>query len=256
MSGLKGMVPSSVKRRAKLLAYQGTKYECPFCGFKARALRPHGHDFDVLKQRDVVGGGVRPSRCFQCGSADRERLIFLYLRNDLRLLDHPEATRVLHIAPEPRLARALRKVGFTEYIMGDLHAEGYSYPDDVLDIDATNIPFAADSFDLILCSHVLEHIPDDSRAIRELARVLRPGGTAILQVPISANTQDTLEDFSVTDPKAREQVFGQFDHVRIYGQDYVDRLAAGGFTVKRVDVASKYEEYGTNPREELFVCTV
>ena len=256
MSGLKSVVPSGMKRKAKLVAYRGSKYECPFCGYQARALRPAGHDFEVLKQYDVVGGGVRPSGCYQCGSADRERLIYLYLKNDLGLLDRAAELTALHIAPEARLARALGKVGFAQYVKGDLHTEGYHYAPDVQDIDATKIPFEDDSFDLVLCSHVLEHIPEDHLAIAELARVLKPGGTAILQVPISANTQQTFEDFSVTDPKDRERVFGQFDHVRIYGQDYDDRLAAGGFTVQRVDVAGKYARYGTNPREELFVCSV
>ena len=104
-------------------------------------------------------------------------------------------------------------------------------------------------------NHVLEHIPDDRKAMSELRRVLKPGGVAILQVPISANSATTIEDPEITDPDAREQAFGQFDHVRIYGQDYTTRLAEAGFQVDKVDVTDQYAKFGVNPEEALFVCT-
>ena len=213
-----------------------------------------GYTFPVLTERQVIGGGRRPSACYQCGSADRERLVYLYLRDHGGLAD-AASKRVLHIAPEKRLSAALLDQGFAEYVRGDLHMEGYKYPPEVQNIDATDIPFDDDSFDLVICNHVLEHIPTDDVAMKELCRVLRPGGTAILQVPISASTAETFEDPSVTDPKQREVVFGQFDHVRIYGQDYADRLKAAGFTVAPVNVSSDYAEFGVNPQEDLYACT-
>lgn len=209
----------------------------------------------MLTERQVIGGGVRPSACYNCGSSDRERLIYMYLQDERGFFTAPERLRVLHIAPEKRLSRFLLTVGFGEYLCGDLFTPGYNHPAHVRNIDVNQIPFDDDSFDLILCNHVLEHVPTDDVAMKELARVLKPGGTAILQVPISANSEETFEDLTVVDPKEREQVFGQFDHVRIYGQDYVTRLERAGFAVDRVSLSEKYARYGVNPDEELFVCS-
>jgi SAM-dependent methyltransferase len=255
MPKVTSIAPAGLRRRVKLRLHQGDRYTCPFCRYEAKDLRPHGHDFAVLKERQVVGGGVRPSACYDCGSSDRERLMYAYLEHERDLLTEPAHLRVLHIAPEKRLSRFLLTVGFGEYVCGDLFAEGYNHAAHVRNIDVNDIPFDDDTFDLILCNHVLEHVPTDDVAMKELARVLAPGGTAILQVPISANSAETFEDFTVVDPKEREQVFGQFDHVRIYGQDYVTRLGRAGFTVDRVNLAEKYARYGVNPDEELFVCS-
>ena len=255
MSRVSSVVPAGLRRRVKLRAHQGSTYTCPFCHYGARDLRPHGHDFAVLRERQVVGGGVRPSACYSCNSSDRERLVFFYLKDELGFFDEPQTKRVLHIAPEKRLSRMMLGLGFGDYVCGDLFTEGYRHPAHVRNIDVMDIPYDDDTFDLVLCNHVLEHIETDDVAIRELARVLKPGGTAILQVPISASSAETFEDFSVVGPREREQTFGQFDHVRIYGQDYVDRLRKGGFTVERVNVSEKYARYGVNPDEELFVCS-
>jgi SAM-dependent methyltransferase len=255
MRKLTSIAPAGLRRRIKLRLHQGSTYTCPFCQYSAKDLRPHGHDFAVLEERQVVGGGVRPSACYSCGSSDRERLIYFYLKDERDFFTEPQDKKVLHIAPEKRLSRFMLGVGFGEYVCGDLFTEGYNHPTHVQNIDVNEIPFEDDTFDLILCNHVLEHIPTDDVAIKELARVLKPGGTAILQVPISANSAETFEDFTVVDPKEREQTFGQFDHVRIYGQDYVTRLERGGFGVDRVNLSEKYARYGVNPDEELFVCS-
>jgi SAM-dependent methyltransferase len=94
------------------------------------------------------------------------------------------------------------------------------------------LPFRDGAFDALLCHHVLEHVPDDRAAMRELRRVLRPGGWAILQSPIRSRLEATLEDPAVTDPRERERLFGQRDHLRQYGRDYADRLRAAGFEVR------------------------
>jgi ubiquinone/menaquinone biosynthesis C-methylase UbiE len=116
-----------------------------------------------------------------------------------------------------------------------------------------NIPFEDNYFDLIICNHVLEHIPNDIDAMKEIYRVLKKGGEAILQVPISKNSEITFENFSITEPKEREIVFGQFDHVRIYGQDYPTRLEKSGFKPQRINISKKYEKYGLNLDEDLFI---
>lgn len=139
--------------------------------------------------------------------------------------------RVLHVAPERCLSERLRLLPDVKYTAGDKFTPGYDYPRGTMDLDITALPFGDDSFDLILCSHVLEHVPDDRTAMRELFRVLAPGGMAIVMVPIDLDRPVTDEDPTVTDPKERIRRFGQFDHVRQYGRDYTARLRTAGFTV-------------------------
>lgn len=105
----------------------------------------------------------------------------------------------------------------------------------------------------MVCNHLHEHVPADIDSMKELYRVLKPSGKAILQVPISKNLDKTFEDFSVTDPEEREIVFGQFDHVRIYGQDYTDRLSSVGFKVERINISREYEKYGLSMDEDIFI---
>jgi SAM-dependent methyltransferase len=131
---------------------------------------------------------------------------------------------MLHVAPEYQLSRLFQEADCIDYLSADL-----SSPTAMVRMDITDIQYPDASFDVIYCSHVLEHVSDDQRAMRELHRVLQPGGWAILQVPISADA--TFEDPTVTSPEAREELFGQDDHLRRYGPDYVDRLAAVGFSV-------------------------
>jgi len=131
----------------------------------------------------------------------------------------------LHIAPEPFFIRKFQKIEKIKYITGDLESILA-----MIRLDLTTIPFGADSFDAIYCSHVLEHIQDDKKALGELFRILKPGGWAVLQVPITA--EKTYEDATILDPKERERFFGQYDHVRKCGLDYVDRMRAVGFNSK------------------------
>jgi SAM-dependent methyltransferase len=134
---------------------------------------------------------------------------------------------ILHFAPEPSIRPLLSRLPGVDYIGADLDPK----PGD-LELDITAIPFDAESFDLVVCAHVLEHVPDDELAIRELRRVLRPGGTALLQHPIVYTIDATYEDPSVIDPDQRAIHFGQRDHVRLYGRDLGDRLRSAGFAVE------------------------
>lgn len=170
--------------------------------------------------------GRRPrpeARCPRCGSLERHRLIALYMSLRTNLLD-PRPKKLLHIAPEPNMVHFFRKVSSVEYLSADLTSDRAMEK-----MDLTDIQYPAHSFDVICCSHVLEHIPDDRKAMRELCRVLKPDGWAILQVPILAKT--TFEDPAVTSPEERERLYGQHDHVRKYGLDYRDRLIEAGFSV-------------------------
>jgi SAM-dependent methyltransferase len=149
--------------------------------------------------------------------------MWLYLTQKTGLFDGKQK-RMLHIAPEPELSRLIQKADYINYLSADLFA-----PDAMVKMDTTDIQYPDNTFDVIYCSHVLEHIKDDRIAIGELYRVLKAGCWAILQVPIAAGT--TLEDPTVISPKERERLYGQYDHVRRYGRDYKDRLMEAGFSV-------------------------
>lgn len=161
--------------------------------------------------------------------------------------------RVLHVAPERPIAHVLRQAARESYVSIDL-----SDSNAMVQADLTHLPFPAQSFDCVYCSHVLEHVPDDATAMAELHRVLRPDGWTMFQVPIRDGA--TFEDPSITDPDTRRQLFGQPDHVRIYGRDFPDRLAQAGFSVnvERPQLGLDRElvaRYGVKTREELFLCT-
>lgn len=186
--------------------------ECPVCRGRFRSFQPAGR---IPRSN---------AECPQCGALERHRLqwLFLQARTDL----FTGSKRVLHVAAEPCFARRLGDRPGTHYITADRAASGA----DVC-VDLTGVAFADDSFDVILCSHVLEHIPDDASAMSGLFHVLRPGGWAMVQVPLDETREHTFEDPAVTDPAERDRLFGQWDHVRIYGRDYADRLTRAGFEV-------------------------
>jgi SAM-dependent methyltransferase len=158
---------------------------------------------------------------------ERHRLLWLYLERETDLFTRPQA--VLHIAPEPIFAQRLKATHGPGYLSGDLFS-----PLAMERIDITDIHKPDGYFDVVLCSHVLEHVPDDLLAMRELRRVLKPGGIAIMQHPIDRHRQNTYEDWSITEPEAREAAFLQSDHVRIYGVDFEERLLRAGFSVEVV----------------------
>jgi len=251
---IKKIIPNRLKHQIRLMLHKGDKYICPFCKYSSKDLSISGIDIPVLKEKHVIGGGIRFAGCYNCGSSDRERLIDIYLQEKIRIFDSGKNKSILHIAPEKHLSKKIFDFGFSKYICGDLFTEGYHYPAHVQNINVLNIPFDDNTFDLIICNHVLEHIPTDLAAMKELQRVLKIEGQAILQVPISKNSAQTFEDLSVTEPKQREIVFGQFDHIRIYGQDYVNRLEESGFKVTRINISNEYMKYGLNIDEDIFIC--
>lgn len=232
----------------------GSTCTCPICSRSYREFYSAGFDFPVLTELDVVGGGLREGvRCPGCNSGDRERLFFLYLQNELKV--GTKNVRILHVAPEASVQQFLKSCKNITHESVDLNS-----PRADKKMDVQSLAYDSGTFDIVICNHVLEHIIDDVRAMRELHRVLKDGGTAILQVPISLKLTETLEDPEVVSESDRERVFGQSDHVRIYAQDYKDRLVNSGFSVKVIPYAHELGEeltkkYALNPREDLYVCT-
>ena len=234
----------------------GMRYQCPFCKWRFRRWIPTGFTAAVLKERHVAGAGYRKNGlCPWCNSIDKERLVYLYLQNKTDLFETAgPALRLLHMAPEERLGKRIRALPRVRYVSGDIT------PGRAMQVvDLTKIAYPDASFDVIMCSHVLEHIPEDRKAMQELYRVLAPGGYAILQVPISLTRVETWEDPTIEDPAERERMFGQSDHVRIYGADYVTRLEGAGFSVERWSAVQEFGEefarrYGLNPEEDVFIC--
>ncbi len=191
--------------------------------------------------------------CPRCDSLDRHRLLWLYLHNCTNIFR--ERLRVLHFAPEAIIQKKLRASPNLEYTSADLDS-----PLAMVSLDITDIPYAENTVDVILCSHVLEHIPDDRKAMSELYRILKPVGGALLQVPFDAERFETFEDPNVVDPKERERLFGQFDHVRVYGRDFKDRLEHAGFTLRRECYAQELgptltQRYNALVEVDMFYCT-
>ena len=230
--GLEAMANLNGRISARLL--RGDDRECPCCGGR----------FKRMSRRRLAGfGGI----CPRCRSHPRHRAITLLLaRGEL------SGRRLLHFAPEALFDPVFARLPRAERVTADLYA-----PAD-LRLDITDMDLPDGSFDLILCSHVLEHVPDDRAAMAELRRVLAPGGLALLLTPYRPD-RATYEDPSITSPLDRMVAFGQQDHVRIYGADLADRLRGAGFEVEDRTAADLFysetiERCELDPEEHLFLC--
>jgi SAM-dependent methyltransferase len=190
--------------------HRGDAVRCPCCN----------GTFDAF----VRHRGRPHAKCPRCGALERHRMLWRYLVERTDLL---ATGSLLHFAPEYAFARRLARIPSLRYVTADLDS-----PLAMDRVDIMDLPYADATFGAVLCSHVLEHVEDDRRALREIRRVLRPGGWAILMTPIDARCDATLEDPSVTTPEDRHRVFGQSDHVRLYGRDFADRVRAEGFAVR------------------------
>jgi SAM-dependent methyltransferase len=202
---------------------------------------------------EVVGSDIDNFFCPSCGAHDRERHLFLYLER-LGLMQVFKGAAVLHFAPEKQLAKIIGASGPQHYVKADL------FPGDpsIEKIDMLDIPYGAETFDVVLANHVLEHVSDDLKALSELRRVLKRGGTAILQTPFSARLMSTFFDSGINDDLSRRQLYGEENHMRLYGSDIFERFAAAGLkpdirthadTLPDVDS----QRYGINPKEPLFL---
>jgi SAM-dependent methyltransferase len=186
-----------------------------------------------------------------CGSMPRHRLTWLYFENITNIFDGHDK-QMLHVAPEPCLEKQLKSRLGRGYLTADLLS-----PHAMVKMDITDIQYADETFDVIFCSHVLEHVPDDRAALSEMRRVLKKQGWALILVPITA--EQTFEDPSVTSPSERLRLFGQEDHVRRYGPDFTSRLTDSGFDLKTVRAgdfldSEKIARMGIDESEELYFC--
>lgn len=218
--------------------YKGNRFTDPIDGSTYRTFLPYG--YDKLRPNALCPGTL---------SLERHRYLWLYLQRKTTFLENK--LNVLHIAPEQVFYTKFKQFDHWNYTTTDL----YSPLADVK-ADICALPFEDNSYDLILCNHVLEHIPDDLKAMEELYRVLKKGGTLIAQVPLNENAETTFEDDSITDPAERTKIFGQYDHVRVYGKDYYTRLAQVGFNIEGVNFlqelsAEEQDQYALPQQERI-----
>jgi len=206
---------------------KGKTFTDPIDNKSFKIFLPYGYG----KQRNNV---LSPSTL----SLERHRLLWLYLKNETDFFTAKK--KVLHFAPEQAFYKRFREMSNLDYITTDLNSPLADVKADICDL-----PFETNSYDVILCNHVLEHIPDDTKAMQELYRVLKPGGFGVFQIPQDLNRKKTFEDDTITDKKERAKIFGQYDHVRIYGRDYFDKLRTIGFKVEEVDYTSKLSKEDT-----------
>jgi len=211
------------------------------CGKSSGRFRPFG----IVPREDA--------QCVRCGALERHRLLWLFLQKQTDLFDG-KPKQMLHVAPELCFESMLKERLGSNYLTADLFN-----PRAMVKMDICDIQYPDRSFDVIYCSHVLEHVLDDKQAMREFFRVLKNSRWAILNVPITS--EKTFEDSSIVDPKERLKAFGQEDHVRRYGPDYVERLRDSGFTVeisKVGDLANSDEAVRmglTQASGEIYYCT-
>jgi SAM-dependent methyltransferase len=237
------LIPLRYRRAARRLypyvRYAGLAVRCPCCGGRFSKFLPGGRN------------NRSNAECPGCGCLERHRLLWLYLVNRTPLLT--SRLRLLHLAPERVIQRRLLALPNLVYVSADLDSRLAAVTLDIL-----ALPFPNASFDVILCNHVLEHVPDDTRALSELHRVLRPGGWGIFQVPLDPS-RDTFEDPSVSDPQERTRLFGQEDHVRSYGRDYQSRLEQAGFAVTTDPYVRELPQdearyFGLMASEDVYLC--
>lgn len=224
-----------------VLWLKGNRFTDPIDGRSFSKFLPYGYG----QQRENV---LSPSTL----SLERHRLLWLYLMQETDFFNKP--LKVLHFAPEQAFYKRFRKQKNLDYTTTDLNSPLADIKADICDL-----PFEDESFDFILCNHVLEHIAQDTKAMQELFRILKPGGTAILQIPQDLDREKTFEDNSITDPSERARIFGQYDHVRVYGRDYFQKLRSIGFQVEQVDYTASLpdkaiHQYRLAPGEIIPVC--
>jgi SAM-dependent methyltransferase len=225
------------------LLLRGNRYVDPIDGKGYRKFLPYGYG-DRQRPNVLAPGSL---------SLERHRLLWLYLKRHTNFFT--DSLQVLHIAPEQCFYGKFRKMKNLKYVTADIES-----PLADLKFDLHDIPLPDNTYDVIFCHHVLEHVTDDIRCMSELCRVLKPGGMAIMQIPQDLGRSETFSDPSITDEDERIRLFGQYDHVRVYGTDYPQRLEKAGFTVTEYryekDISQEEaDKYRLMPNERLYICT-
>ena len=234
---------SIVARPILAFLLKGNRFTDPIDGKSFRMFLPYGYG----NQRNNV---LSPSTL----SLERHRLLWLYLQNETDFFTATIKKKVLHFAPEQEFYKRFKKQTNIDYTTTDLLS-----PLADVKADICNLPFEDNTYDVIFCNHVLEHIPNDTKAMQELYRVLKPGGMGIFQIPQDLARATTFSDDSITNQKERDKIFGQYDHVRVYGRDYFDKLRSIGFNVIEEDYTTKIkpelvEKYCLAKDEIIPVC--
>lgn len=216
---------SYIVRPVIALYLKGNTYTDPIDGKSFRKFLPYGYG----NQRK---NALSPSTL----SLERHRLMWLFLIDETNFFNSTKKLKVLHIAPEQCFLDLFKKQKNLEYITSDLESPIADVKADICDL-----PFKENEFDVVFCNHVLEHIPDDTKAMQELYRVMKKGGFGVFQIPQDLSRDVTFEDNSITDKDERAKIFGQYDHVRVYGKDYFNKLRSVGFKVDEVDYTKKID---------------
>lgn len=253
------MIPYPVIEIGRKVIHVG-RHRCPVCEGRYRRLSDSGYGFPVLEQLQVVGGLRRfGDRCPLCHSTSRERLVWFWLSNKGAGFRFSRNCRIAHFAPEKGLTRSLRNASPSGYAAFDLEPSRYRHLSGVEQADLTRLPMADGSVDLLVCNHVLEHVPDVAASLAQIRRVLKPRGVAILQVPIALKLDSSIELGMDSSPADRLRLLGQDDHVRLFTrEDYESTLRHAGFNVESYDAFADDEAAATawrlDPFEVLFVC--
>lgn len=229
--------------------FEDGNYHCNVCEHNIKMFLPGGEDVLFYKQNNVIGGGVREQcNCPMCESKDRSRWLLYILNQYTSIFDGHNS--ILHFAPEKGIEEKIRNSN-EKYITADI-VEGLA---DVVE-DITSLSFKNDSFDYIICNHVMEHILDESKALSELRRCIRGDGKIVLSVPICWE-QKTIEDKNILTSDERLRLYGQKDHVRLYGYDFKDRIEKFGFNVKQytfsVEDFPRLSNYGLIQRDTIWI---
>lgn len=257
---LKTALPYPLITSARKAYHFGTARTCSCCGSSVRRFLDQGYGHPVLERLQVIGGMYkRDDRCPVCHASDRDRLVLFYLKRNVLTQAGPKLA-ILHFAPEKSISGVLVALDERiDYVAGDLEPERYYHLAGVMKLNLLAIDRPDASADVVICNHVLEHIVDDMRAMKEIFRVLKPGGVAILQTPISARLQAIIEGDGSESPETKIALYGQSDHVRIYTHaDYVSRLETTGFAVEPYMAYDDDQDLALadnlNPFEMLYAC--
>lgn len=249
---------SQTIKRIFLPAPKLPEYECYICKGKPKYFVPFLNGQASIppfcKELDIIGSDVDHFNCPLCKCHDRERHLFMFF--DHLALWPKAGARVLHIAPERKVSERFLKINLSTYVRGDL----FPSKPEITAVDITSINFPNHYFDLVLCNHVLEHVPDDLKALTEIYRVLKPGGQAVLQTPYSGVLATSLQDANINTDEMRLRYYGQEDHVRVYGMDLFSRIRDAGFLLEirqHNDVLTDIDpiRFGVNRREPLILAT-
>lgn len=251
------MIFKKIKRKLwKIINQFGNKHQCYYCKRTFFKFDPIHQKYltEISKIFNTIGSTEKTFQCPYCFSADRDRHILMYF-DKINFWDKINNSRILHMAPEEIIYNEIKRRNPTEYILGDI--SNYFLPG-MSKIDLLQIKYTENYFDIIICNHVLEHIDDDLRATKEMYRVLKKGGSAILQTPFSPDINKTFTDININTEEKRRRFYGHPDHRRIYGKNIFYLFQEAGFQLRIIENNQFFDEhisefYGVNHKEPLFL---